>query len=62
MKATFLSKLRPLLTPEETQWAENSHSKALVLQKKNNIPSFSTKAIFWAAISIICALIIGQLN
>ena len=62
MKRVLLSKLLFLFTPEETLGTENSRLKAFIVQKKHNMSSLSIKAVFWAAISIICALIVGQLN
>jgi len=62
MKSVLLSKLLFLFTPEETRWIENNRLKAFVVQEKPNMSSPSIKAILWVAISIICALMVGQLN
>jgi hypothetical protein len=58
----MLTKLLFLFTPEETRWTENSRLKIFVSQENHNMSSFSIKAVFWAAISITCALMMGQLN
>jgi hypothetical protein len=62
MKRIWSSKLRFLFTPEKTRWTENHRIRAFDVQEKQNMSSFSIKAIFWAAISIVFALMIGQLN
>ncbi|MGD9234738.1 MAG: hypothetical protein PVH67_12855 [Desulfobacterales bacterium] len=62
MKRVQLLKLLFFFTPEETRWTENSRLKFFIVQKKRNMSSLSIKAIFWVAISIICALMMGQLN
>jgi hypothetical protein len=62
MKSVLLSKLLFLFTPEEIKCTGKNHLKISVVQEKHNMSVPSIKAIFWAAVSIICALIIGQLN
>lgn len=62
MKEAFLTRLLFLLSPEETRWPENNRLNALALQRKHKILEISFKAIFWTTISIILALLIGQLD
>lgn len=58
----LFSKLLFLFTPEETRWSEKNRLTAFVVKEEYTMSSCSIKAIFWAAISVICALMIGQLN
>jgi len=62
MKREQLLKLLFFFTPEETRWTENSRLITFIVQKKHNMSSFSIKAVFWTIISIVLALMMGQLN
>jgi hypothetical protein len=61
MKIWIVDRIRYLFQPEESRW-ENQWTPRLTSPGRKSSTRLSAKALFWCAMAVVAALMIGKLS